>query len=372
LVLKGLSIAGSRVGTRSEHRGSGPVSFSVLDLSPIAQGCTAADAFRNTLDLARHAETWGYRRFWLAEHHNVASIASAATAILIGHVAGGTSSIRVGSGGIMLPNHAPLIIAEQFGTLASLYPNRIDLGVGRAAGADPVTARALRRDPVASANSFPYDLQELQLYFETATPQQKISAIPGAGLQVPIWLLGSSKFSAELAATLGLPFSFAAHFAPDQLLPALQIYRTRFQPSPALIRPYAMLAVNVIAADTDAQARRLFTSQQQDAVNLARDTPLALPPPVDDIDAFWTAAEKASITHAMTYSIVGSPETVRRGLQDFIKFTSADELILNTYVHDHAARLRSFEIVAGLRDHLGAEVSSESPAGMFFGNTAQS
>jgi luciferase family oxidoreductase group 1 len=367
--LKGLSAANPGRETLSDQRLRGPIPFSILDLSPITQGHAATDAFRNTLDLARHAEDWGYRRYWLAEHHNVAGIASAATAVLIGHVAGGTRSIRVGSGGVMLPNHAPLIVAEQFGTLASLYPNRIDLGVGRAAGADSLTARALRRDPVASANSFPHDLQELRLYFEPSASDQKIRAVPAVGLRVPVWLLGSSKFSAELAAVLGLPFSYAAHFAPDQLLPALETYRSRFQPSPGLPRPYAMLALNVVAADTDAQARRLFTSQQQDAVNLARDTPMPLPPPIDDIDAFWTAAEKTSIAHAMTYSIVGAPETVRRDLEAFIHLTGADELIINTHVYDHAARLRSFEIVAGLRDRLEQVPGARAVAQ--FGHAAQ-
>jgi len=326
------------------------IPFSVLDLAPIVEGQTASDAFRNTLDLARHAESLGYRRFWLAEHHNMAGIASAATAVVIGHVAAGTHSIRVGAGGIMLPNHAPLIIAEQFGTLASLYPDRIDLGLGRAPGTDALTAHALRRDLAAASENFPRDVQELQFYFEPAQPWQRIRAVPGEGLRVPIWLLGSSTFSAQLAAMLGLPFSFASHFAPDDLIRALQLYRSGFVPSQQLSRPYVMPAVSVIAADTEAEANRLFTSQQQAFVNLRRGTPGRVPPPIDDIDAYWTPAEKAMVDHALVHAIVGSRDTVKRGLEDFIKITGADELIIGAHVYDHAARLRSFEIVADLRD----------------------
>jgi len=230
------------------------IPFSILDLCPVPQGATAADAFRNSLDLAQHAEQWGYRRYWLAEHHNMPGIASAATSVVIGHVAGGTKTIRVGSGGVMLPNHTPLVIAEQFGTLASLYPDRIDLGLGRAPGTDMLTTKALRRDMVTSVDQFPRDVQELQYYFSPANPGQKIRAVPGAGLNVPIWLLGSSLFSAQLAAGLGLPFAFAAHFAPAEMMQALLLYRSEFQPSRQLDRPYAMLGINVIAADTDAQA----------------------------------------------------------------------------------------------------------------------
>jgi luciferase family oxidoreductase group 1 len=313
------------------------------------EGQTVADALGNTLDLARHAESWGYRRFWLAEHHNMSGIASAATSVVIGHVAGGTRSIRVGSGGIMLPNHAPLVIAEQFGTLASLYPDRIDLGLGRAPGTDGLTAHALRRDLAARAENFPRDVQELQFYFEPAQPGQKIRAVPGAGLRVPIWLLGSSTYSAQLAGMLGLPFSFASHFAPTDLLQALDLYRGRFDPSRQLSTPYVMPGISVIAADTDAEARRLFTSQQQAFVNLRRGMPGPLPPPLDDIDAWWSPAEKAMVEHSLMYAIVGSPETVRRGLNDFIALTKADELIVGTHVYDHAARLRSFEILAELR-----------------------
>jgi luciferase family oxidoreductase group 1 len=328
------------------------IPLSVLDLSPIVEGQTASDALRHTLDLAQHAEQWGYRRFWLAEHHNMPGIASAATAVVIGHVAGGTKSIRVGSGGIMLPNHAPLVIAEQFGTLASLYPDRIDLGLGRAPGTDQLTARALRRDLAATSENFPRDVQELQFYFEPAEPNQRIRAVPGAGLRVPIWLLGSSTFSAQLAAMLGLPFSFASHFAPDDLLPALRIYRERFEPSRQLSQPYVMPGVNIIAADTDSEARRLFTSQQQSFINLRRGTPGRMPPPLDDIEAYWTPAEKAMVEHSLKYAIVGSPETVRRGVESFVNLTGANELIIGAHVYEHAARLRSFEIIASLTDHI--------------------
>jgi luciferase family oxidoreductase group 1 len=328
------------------------IPFSVLDLSPIVQGGDAALALRNTLDLARHAERLGYRRYWLAEHHNMPGIASAATAVVIGHVAGGTSTIRVGSGGIMLPNHAPLVIAEQFGTLESLYPGRIDLGLGRAPGTDQTTARALRRY-LAAADNFPQDVLELQAYF-APEPGQAVRAVPGAGLRVPIWLLGSSLFSAQLAAALGLPFSFASHFAPDHLLEALQIYRSRFQPSAQLDRPCVMPGVNVFAAATDAEARRHFTSLQQAFVNLRRGAAGPLPPPVDSMDGLWSPMEQAGVAHAFRYAIVGSPETVRRGLAAFIAETQADELMVTAQMFDHAARLRSFEIVAEARAALAA------------------
>jgi luciferase family oxidoreductase group 1 len=261
------------------------IPFSILDLSPIPQGATAAAALRNSLDLAQHAEAWGYNRFWLAEHHNMPGIASAATSVVIAHVAGGTKTIRVGSGGIMLPNHSPLVIAEQFGTLASLYPGRIDLGLGRAPGTDQPTMRALRRNVASASDNFPQDVEELQSYFEPAAPNQRIRAVPGAGLRVPIWLLGSSLYSAELAAALGLPFAFASHFAPADMMEALQLYRRHFKPSRQLDRPYVMLGLNVIAAETDAQARYLFTSVQQSFTNLRRDTPGQSPPPIDDIDS---------------------------------------------------------------------------------------
>jgi luciferase family oxidoreductase group 1 len=326
--------------------------FSILDLSPVPRGLTAGDALRNSLDLAQHAEGWGYHRFWLAEHHNMAGIASAATAVVIGYVAGGTKSIRVGSGGIMLPNHSPLVVAEQFGTLASLFPGRIELGLGRAPGTDMLTARALRRDLASSADNFPRDVQELQSYFEPAAPDQKIRAIPGAGLQVPIWLLGSSLFSAQLAATLGLPFAFASHFAPDAMTQAIAIYRDRFEPSPQLDHPYVMLGVNVFAADTDHEARRHFTSLQQSFINLHRGMPGQVPPPIDDIDAYCSPIERPSVDHALVYSAVGSKRTVLRDLQSFIDATQADELMITGHFYDHTARLRSFKITSELREEV--------------------
>ncbi|WP_426753643.1 LLM class flavin-dependent oxidoreductase [Myxococcus sp. Y35] len=334
------------------------IPFSVLDLSPVTQGSTAADALRNTLDLARHAEEWGYKRFWLAEHHNMTGIASAATSVVIGYVAGGTRSIRVGSGGVMLPNHAPLVIAEQFGTLETLYPGRIDLGLGRAPGTDMLTARALRRDMTAPADTFPQDVVELKSYFEPTEPGQLIQAVPGAGLRVPIWLLGSSLFSAQLAALLGMPFAFASHFAPDLLLQALAIYRERFKPSDSLDRPYAMACVNVFAADTDAEARRLFTSVQQQFIRLRRGTPGQLPPPVDDIDAVASPLDRASADHALKYSVIGGPDAVQQGLDEFIRLTGVDELMVTGMVYDHAARLRSFELTAQARAKLAAAQAS--------------
>ncbi|MFL5355763.1 LLM class flavin-dependent oxidoreductase [Archangium sp.] len=325
------------------------IPFSVLDLSPILQGSDATQAFRNTLDLARHAERWGYKRYWLAEHHNMPGIASAATSVVIGHVAGGTSTIRVGSGGVMLPNHAPLVIAEQFGTLEALFPGRIDLGLGRAPGTDQATARALRRDLDSNADSFPQDVLELQSYFRPAAPHQTIRAVPGAGLNVPLWLLGSSLFSAQLAAVLGLPFAFASHFAPDHLMAALRIYRAQFKPSEALERPYAMVCVNAFAADTDAEAQRLVTSLQQQFINLRRGQPGPLQPPVDSLEGRWSPMEKAGVEHALSYSVLGSPETVRRGLAAILEQTAPDELMVTGQIYDHAARLRSFELVAEAR-----------------------
>jgi luciferase family oxidoreductase group 1 len=322
------------------------VPLSVLDLAPIVEGASAAEAFRNTLDLARHAEQWGFRRYWLAEHHNMPGVASAATAVVIAHVAAGTSTIRVGAGGVMLPNHSPLVIAEQFGTLESLFPGRIDLGLGRAPGTDPNTARALRRRADLDADSFPDDVVELQAYFRDPAPGQLIRAVPGAGLNVPIWLLGSSLFSAQLAAALGLPFAFASHFAPDLLLPALQIYRAHFKPSAALAQPYAMAGVGVFAADTDADARRLITSAQQQFLNLRRGRPGPVPPPVDSMDDLWSAAERAGVEHALRYAIVGTPDTVKRGLDAFIAETRVDEVMITAQIYDHAARLRSYAIVA--------------------------
>ena len=328
------------------------VPFSVLDLSNIVQGGTVADALHRSRELARHAEALGYRRFWLAEHHNMPGIASAATAVVIAHVAAGTSTIRVGSGGIMLPNHAPLVIAEQFGTLAALYPGRIDLGLGRAPGTDQPTARALRRGGSDVSDSFPRDVTELQSYFQPAVPGQVVQAVPGAGLDVPIWLLGSSLFGAQLAAVLGLPFAFASHFAPDNLEQALTLYRQGFQPSAALARPYAMAAIGVVAADTDAAAARLFTSLQQSFVLLRRGTPGKLPPPVDRMDGRWTPLEKANVDHAFREAVVGSPATVKAGLEAFLRRTQVDELMVTAAIHDQAARLRSFELVAQVRDSL--------------------
>jgi luciferase family oxidoreductase group 1 len=317
--------------------------ISVLDLSPIIEGGDTALAFRNTVDLAQHVEQWGYHRFWLAEHHNLPGIASAATSVVIGHVAGKTKTIRVGAGGIMLPNHAPLVIAEQFGTLESLYPGRIDLGLGRAPGSDQRTARALRRTLGSSDDTFPQDLVELQSYFAGALPVQ---AIPGVGLNVPLYLLGSSDFSARLAAELGLPFAFASHFAPDYLEVALHIYRRDFQPSPALAQPYVIIGAGVFAAETDAEARRLFSSAQLQFLNLIRGRPGKLPPPVDSIDDHCTPAERAAIDQRTRCSAVGSPETVRRRFQELLDQTRADEIIAIAQIFDHAARLRSFEIAA--------------------------
>lgn len=323
------------------------IPFSVLDLSPILKDSDAATAFRNSLDLARHAERLGYHRYWLAEHHNMPGIASAATSVVIGYIAGGTSTIRVGSGGVMLPNHAPLVIAEQFGTLASLYPGRIDLGLGRAPGTDMQTARALRRANTGE-DSFPQDVLELQAYFKPASPDQRVRAVPGAGLDVPIWLLGSSLYSAELAAMLGLPFAFASHFAPDYLMHALQLYRSRFQPSEALQKPYAMAAMNVFAAETDREGQRLFTSLQQQFVSLRRGAPIPLQPPLDTTEGVWSEREIAMMEHALAYSAVGSPETVRARLAEFIGETGVDEIIITGQIYGHAARLRSFGIAADI------------------------
>jgi luciferase family oxidoreductase group 1 len=333
------------------------IPFSVLDLSPIVAGSDARQAFRNSLDLAQHAERWGYNRFWLAEHHNMAGIASAATAVVIGHVAAGTERIRVGAGGVMLPNHSPLVIAEQFGTLESLFPGRIDLGLGRAPGTDRATTHALRRDPM-SADSFPRDVVELQSYFRDPQPNQVVRAVPGAGLHVPIWLLGSSTFSAQLAAALGLPFAFASHFAPDQMLDALQLYRDGYKPSADQPAPHAMLGVSVVAADSDEEARRLATSLQQQFLALQRGRPVQLQPPVDDMDALWSEWERSSVERTLRQAIVGGPDTVKRELLAFIAQTSADELMITSHIHDHQARLRSYEIVAdiasGVPDLTGA------------------
>jgi luciferase family oxidoreductase group 1 len=319
--------------------------LSVLDLAFVPTGSSPADALHNTLDLARHAERSGYTRYWLAEHHNMVGIASAATSIVIAHVAGGTKTIRVGAGGIMLPNHSPLVIAEQFGTLESLFPGRIDLGLGRAPGTDQRTLRALRRNPM-DAESFPQDVLELQAYFGDLQPGQVVQAVPGTGLKVPLWILGSSLFGAQLAAALGLPYAFASHFAPADLVPALAIYRENFRPSAQLAKPYAMVGANVIVADTDAEARRLFTSPQQAFTNLLRGTRGQLLPPIDDIERYWAPHEKAQAQRMLECSFVGSRETVRVGLKRFVADTGADEVIVAAAIYEHAARLRSYELLA--------------------------
>ena len=323
------------------------VPFSVLDLAPVVQGGTVTDALHRSRDLAAHAERWGYRRFWLAEHHNMPGIASAATSVVIAHVAAGTSTIRVGSGGVMLPNHAPLVIAEQFGTLAALHPGRIDLGLGRAPGTDQPTARALRRGRSDAADTFPDDVVELLAYLRPVEAGQPVQA-------VPVWLLGSSLFSAQLAAALGLPFAFASHFAPDYLDEALEIYRRDFRPSTEWPRPHAMACIGVFAAETDAEAKRLFTSQQQAFINLRRGRPGLLPPPVATMDGRWSAAEQGMVAHALREAVVGSPDTVRTGIAAFLARTRVDELMVTAMIYEHAARLRSFELVAGVRDSLEA------------------
>ena len=321
------------------------VPVSILDLVPVILRETPREALPKSLDLAQHAEAFGYKRYWVAEHHNMTGIASAATSVVIGYLACGTSTIRVGSGGIMLPNHSPLVIAEQFGTLESLYPGRIDLGLGRAPGTDHRTLRALRRDP-ARTDSFPEDVLELQAFLAPAKSGQAVRAVPGAGTEVPIWILGSSTFGAELAAALGLPYAFASHFAPDALFPALDVYRKQFKPSKQLDHPYAMVGVNVVAANTDEEARRLFTTVQQSFTNLVRGAPGKLQAPIDNIDEYWTPGEQHQASRMLKYSIVGSPETARRELEDFVGLTNADELMIVTSIYDHPARVRSYEIVA--------------------------
>lgn len=335
-----------------------PIRYSLLDLSPIAAGGNAGESFRQSLDLARHAERWGYTRYWVAEHHNIPAVASAATSVVIGHIAGGTSSIRVGAGGIMLPNHAPLVIAEQFGTLESLYPGRIDLGLGRAPGGDHATARALRRNLGSNGDTFPRDVEELQMYFRPAVAGQAVRAIPGEGLNIPLYLLGSSDFSADLASQLGLPFAFASHFAPQFLHVALAMYRSRFEPSDVLDRPYAMVGVNVFAADTDEEARRLFTSLQQQFLNMVRGRPGPIPPPVDSMEPLWSPVEKAQVERMTAYSVVGSAATIRAGLEKVLADTQADEIIGTALMYDHASRLRSFEIAADVFKQLNAERAS--------------
>jgi luciferase family oxidoreductase group 1 len=319
--------------------------LSILELVRVTRETDARGALDNARDLAAHAENWGYQRIWVAEHHNMPGIASAATSIVLAHIAAGTKTIRVGAGGIMLPNHAPYVIAEQFGTLARLFPNRIDLGLGRAPGTDQMTLRALRRTPEA-ADQFPQDVLELQAFLAPAGPNQRIQAVPAAGTEVPLWILGSSNFGAMLAAELGLPYAFASHFAPDLLSQALQIYRTRFTPSEQLSKPYAMVGVNVIAAETDAEARRLATTQQMSFANIFRGARGLSQPPIDDIETYWSPMEKAQAKQMLARSIIGSKETVRSGLQALIAETSADELMIVSDVYAHSARLRSFEMIA--------------------------
>jgi luciferase family oxidoreductase group 1 len=330
------------------------IPFSILDLSPVAMGGNAAQSLRNTLDLARHAETWGYRRYWLAEHHSMPGIASAATSVVIGHVAGGTKTIRVGAGGIMLPNHSPLVIAEQFGTLESLFPGRIDLGLGRAPGSDQLTARALRRNLATDPEQFPQDVMELMGYLGPAMPGQRVMAFPGVGTLVPVWILGSSLFGAQVAAALGLPFAFASHFAPAMMMQAIEVYRARFQPSAQLERPYVMLGFNIFAADSDAEARLLSTSMQQAFVNLRSGRPGQLPPPLPDYERELAPAARAMLAEVLSCSAVGSPATVRAAVTAFVQRTHADELMITSQIFDHAARLHSYAIAAEVRNSLAA------------------
>lgn len=331
------------------------IPFSILDLCPIVQGSTPAEAFSNSVALAQLAEELGYRRFWLAEHHNMPGIASAATSVVIGHVASHTRTIRIGAGGIMLPNHAPLAIAEQFGTLESIYPGRIDLGLGRAPGSDMTTARALRRDLHAHGEDFPDLVAELQHYFAQPQAGQSIRAVPGAGLNIPLWILGSSLYGAQFAAAHGLPFAFASHFAPTFLLQALDTYRRNFQPSASLNKPYFMVTANILVADTDEEARYWFSSQQQGFTNLHRGTPGQLPPPVDDIEQYWTPAEKLSVERMLACSLVGSATTVKAGLRKLLNDLMPDELMVTGHVFDHAVRLQSYRAVATIREQLFTE-----------------
>ncbi len=319
--------------------------LSILDLVRVTEGSDARQALDNARDLAAHAEQWGYRRLWVAEHHNMPGIASAATSVVIAHIAAGSKTIRVGAGGIMLPNHSPYVIAEQFGTLARLYPGRIDLGLGRAPGTDQMTLRALRRTN-ESAENFPQDVLELQYFLRPAQPDQRIQAVPAAGTEVPLWILGSSTFGAQLAAELGLPYAFASHFAPEMLLPALQIYRSRFKPSEQLDKPYAMVGVNIVAADTDKEAKRLATTQLMSFTNIFRGARGLSRPPIDDIDTYWSPSEKAHAMHMLARSIHGGPETVRAGIQALVAETGADELMIVSDIYEHTARLHSFEVIA--------------------------
>jgi luciferase family oxidoreductase group 1 len=325
------------------------IPFSVLDLSPIVEGGNAAQSFRNTLDLAQHAEMLDYRRYWLAEHHSMPGIASAATAVVMSYVAAGTSTIRVGAGGIMLPNHAPLVIAEQFGTLESLFPGRIDLGLGRAPGTDQITSQALRRNLNTDVNQFPNDVLELMAYFQDSIPGQKVRAVPGAGLDVPIWILGSSLFGAQLAAELSLPFAFASHFAPAQMMDAIAVYRQRFRPSAKLKTAYVMLGFNVFAADTDDEAQLLSTSMKQAFVNLRSGRPSRLKPPVRDYEKGLTDNEHTILDQVLSCAAIGSLETVRRELKAFIARTEADELMITSQIFNHAARVHSYKLAAEAR-----------------------
>jgi luciferase family oxidoreductase group 1 len=327
------------------------IPLSILDLSPIPEGSDAGESFRRTLDLAQHAETWGYNRFWLAEHHGMPGIASAATAVLICHVAGGTKTIRVGAGGIMLPNHSPLVIAEQFGTLESLYPGRIDLGLGRAPGSDQITAQALRRNLAVSSEAFPQDVMELLDFFSEA-PQARVRAVPGTGLKVPIWILGSSLFGAQMAAAFGLPYAFASHFAPQQMREAVEQYRNYFRPSQFLDKPYVMLGFNIVAADTDAEAELLATSGQQAFVNLRTGRPGKLPAPRAGYFESLDLQARAMLEQIFTCSAIGSREKVKEKLVGFINETKADELMVSSHIYDHAARLRSYELAAEIRQTL--------------------
>jgi luciferase family oxidoreductase group 1 len=325
------------------------IPLSILDLAPIVEGGTASDSFRNSLDLAQHGERWGYHRFWLAEHHGMPGIASAATSVLMCHVANGTSTIRIGAGGIMLPNHSPLVIAEQFGTLASLFPGRIDLGLGRAPGSDHTTARALRRNLASDADEFPQDVVELMDYFADS-PRRQVRAVPGAGLDVPVWILGSSLFGAQLAAALGLPYAFASHFAPQMMMQAIELYRATFRPSAQLDKPYVMLGFNVFAADTDAEAHFRATSMQQAFINLRSGRPTRLKPPVEGYLESLSPPERSMLDSVLSCSAIGAPDTVATQLKAFIERTGADELMITSQVFDHAARLRSYEITAGIMD----------------------
>jgi luciferase family oxidoreductase group 1 len=330
------------------------VPLSVLDLSPILEGSDAAQSFANSRDLARHAEALGYRRYWLAEHHGMPGIASAATAVVISHVAAGTTSMRVGAGGIMLPNHAPLMVAEAFGTLASLYPGRIDLGLGRAPGTDPATSQALRRNLGTNVDTFPDDVVELMHYFRDAEPEQRVRAVPGAGLDVPVWILGSSLYGAQLAAALGLPYAFASHFAPGEMDHAIAIYRERFRPSAQLSRPHAMLGLNIFAADTEDEARLIFSSHQQAFVNSRSGRPGRLPPPNRDFEATLDPRWRAMLDQMLSCRVVGTQEAVVKGLKAFVERTGADEIMVTGQIYDHAARKRSFEIAAAARDEIAA------------------